>query len=55
MQHEDDALTAAELATITGRSTLRQQVAALVRMGVPFPRRKACRFESGPGHQSEMR
>lgn len=29
--HDDDALTAAELATITGRTTLRQQVAALVR------------------------
>ena len=29
-------LTSAEIAVITGRRTLRQQVNALVRMGVPF-------------------
>lgn len=32
----DDTLSPAELAAITGRTTLRQQVAALVKMGVPF-------------------
>ena len=32
----DGELTDLELRAITGRRTLRQQVAALVRMGVPF-------------------
>ncbi len=33
---QDDALTATELAAITGRRTVRQQVAQLVRLGIPF-------------------